>query len=446
MAAIYGTALFATFSFLFLVRLVASHGLLYNPPQRGVTNGNQYCPVPRFDKQATIDYSAHFPAGSKSQALGAGLHSQMKAAGRRGWTLYEPLKRNFRFRAGVCGDLLWGREHLRGGKYYNGGKIFKTYRQGQVVSFDVAVTTHHNGFFVFYMCDVGKCGGEIGAKCFRRGHCHLLRRAWDRRCESRRDRGCAPIDPKYPWRWYLPCPSGKTDLYGGGKMLYQLPKNLHCEHCVLQWYWASANTCNPPGLVKYFKGNRAPNWGKCKGQGDAVGGWRRWETPCGGRRFTEEYYQCADVKILPTWQKPRKPKKAPKTKAPKKQPKRTKPKTPKKSPRQKHPVWWGRNRGPLVRIVLLGDGKPIYNMYHGSTYVINVKRYKRITFQAAAFRKVRGGVGFYFNGRRWWTERSWPYVFGGRTGVWHRPWYNRQFELAAVAELNWLVVKLTLTN
>lgn len=97
--------------------------MLSPPPQRGCTNGNQYVKIPIYDRKATIDYSAHFPAGNKALFEGAGLYSQMRAAVRRGWVPYEPWKRYFRWRAGVCGDTTWVREHLRGGKYYNGGRI-----------------------------------------------------------------------------------------------------------------------------------------------------------------------------------------------------------------------------------------------------------------------------------------------------------------------------------
>ncbi len=127
-----------------------------------------------------------------------------------------------------------------------------------MISLNVAATTHRNGFYEFYVCDVAKCGGEISEKCFKQGHCIRLERAWDRSCESRHDRRCALIDPDYPSRWYLPCPSGKVDLYGGRKMLYKLPKDLQCKHCVVQWYWATANACDPPGLQDYFTSNRAP--------------------------------------------------------------------------------------------------------------------------------------------------------------------------------------------
>ena len=85
-------------------------------------------------------------------------------------------------------------------------------------------------------------------------------------------------------------------------MLFQLPRDFKCEHCVLQWYWTSANTCNPPGVVEYFEGPNGPkHWGKCLGQGGAIGGFTKVQKSCGAdtdmKRFPEEYYQCADVRI-----------------------------------------------------------------------------------------------------------------------------------------------------
>lgn len=392
--------------------LASSHGFMGIPPQRGCTNGNQYAKwLPKYDVRATIDYGAHFPAGDKSIRKGSGGRSQQKAAGRQGWTPYTPASRNFRPRAGVCGDTLWGRDHLRGGRFYNGGRIHKTYVQGGTIEFTVAVTEHHNGYFAFWVCDIAKCGGEISWKCFQRGHCYKLNRAWDQRCESRADHMCAPTDPKNPHRWYLPCPKAPTTVYGGGgRMRYHLPKHLSCKHCVIQWYWASANSCNPPGLIEFFTSKRSPWWGKCRGQGDAVGGWRRWPARCGGRRFSEEYLQCADIRINPSWTKP-----------------------PAKKPPPKKPT--GAN--PFMKVVIIGDMKNRRDIYNGQNVVFNAKPYKHITFLAVTKWKV-DGVSFEFNGKHWWYEQGRPYVFGGKKGgwfvPWKQPWYNVKFSLAVVAQ------------
>lgn len=286
---------------------VYAHGSMIWPPQRGITNGFKFAKVRSHDPGAQSDWFAHFPAGDKSTAPGAATRSQRQAAGPAGWTPYNPFDPHFKWRANVCGDLNWKYDHMRGGKYYNGGKIHATYTQGSAISVDMAIVAHHNGYIEMYVCDVAKCGGEISKKCFQQGSCHKLRRTWEQSCESRNDWKCAPIDPKHPSRWYLPCgksgtPGNGVDIFGHGKIKFQLPSDLVCEHCVVQWYWVGANDCNPPGLTEYFKSDRHPFWGDCPGQGEARGGWRRWENPCGGHRFPEEYYTCADIRINSKWQ------------------------------------------------------------------------------------------------------------------------------------------------
>lgn len=416
-----------------LLGLVSSHGLMWNPPQRGATHGNNpYAPIPRYNPKASVDFWAHFPAGFKNGGRGGGLASQKQAAGKGGWTPYNPNLWNFQPRAGVCGDTLWGphkNDHLRGGKYYNGGLIHKTFKQGSVISIDVAVTEHHNGYFAFWLCDVKKCGGEISWDCFKQGHCYRLQRAYDPKCENRYNRNCAPIDPKNRHRWYVPCRgqgwhNRKKVMYGGGHMLYQLPKGLTCQHCVLQWYWTSANSCNPPGTREFFTGPRSPFWGKCIGQGGAIGGWRRHSGLCGGWNFAEEYLQCADIRITPGWQQSPKP---PAHKPP-----------PNRIP--------GRNN-PFLKIVIYGDQKPRWDVYNGDNVVFNAKPYKQITFVAVTKWQVYG-VGFRFNGKNFWYARKRPYTFRGRRGnwlnSWPNPWYNTRFSLAVVAPKGRIQAHITL--
>ncbi len=283
---------------------VFGHGAMTWPPQRGITNGFNFAHVNVKDDGAQSDWYAHFPAGDKGTSPGAAMRSQRNAAGPEGWKPYDPFNHAFKWRAGVCGDTLWGNDHLRGGKYYNGGKIHATYDEGGHISVDLAIVAHHNGYMELFVCDVARCAGEISQDCFRHGACHRLNRVWDESCESRNDWKCAPIDPNYPSRWYLPCgksgtPGNGVDIYGHGKIKYQLPAGLTCEHCVVQWYWVAANDCNPPGVVDFYKSDRAPHWGDCPGQGEAKGGWRRWETMCDGPKMPEEYFQCADIRINP---------------------------------------------------------------------------------------------------------------------------------------------------
>lgn len=177
-----------------------------------------------------------------------------------------------------------------------------TYNQGDIVDLEVNIVAHHNGYFEFYVCNVDVCGKDISTYCFRRGHCEQLMRA-PSFCDSGDNEDCGPIDSLHRGRWYLPCglfPKGQS-LYGGvekGTMKFQLPLNLHCDHCVIQWYWTAANTCNPPGVVHYFEGPDGPRWPLCRGQGGAVGGYTSKQRECGGDNFPEEYWQCSDIRII----------------------------------------------------------------------------------------------------------------------------------------------------
>lgn len=200
---------------------------------------------------------------------------------------------------------------MKSGVYYYNGKIVATYKQGGMLNVEVGINAHHNGYIEMHICDVNKCpGGEISEKCFQMGFCYKLDRAWVKECQTGYSKRCAPIDRNYPGRWYLPCygyrdRSGVIARYGmDGTMMFKLPEHLQCRHCVLHWYWTSANTCNPPGVLEYFDGpDRPRGWGNCPGQGGARGGVARNQRPCGGGyrgKIPEEYMSCADVTILPS--------------------------------------------------------------------------------------------------------------------------------------------------
>ncbi|CAN8062580.1 unnamed protein product [Agarophyton chilense] len=251
------------------------------------------------DERAPKDYWLHFPAGDKASSPGSALRSQAYAAGPRGWTPYNPYNPSFNWRAGVCGDSLHGpQHHLRGGQFYHGARITASYTEGSVLGVGMSIVTHHNGYVEMHVCDVAKCGGEISRQCFLKGACVQLKRAYHPECQSGKSPHCGPIDRRYPGRWYLPCRSGaRWDDYRPYYATFRLPKHFNCKHCVLQWYWVTGNTCNPPGVLDYFDGQDRPNWGTCPGQGSARGGVSRNKPPCGGYHFPEEYIQCADIKI-----------------------------------------------------------------------------------------------------------------------------------------------------
>eukprot|EP00737_Agarophyton_chilense_P003694 gb/GEZJ01004393.1/.p1 GENE.gb/GEZJ01004393.1/~~gb/GEZJ01004393.1/.p1 ORF type:complete len:425 (+),score=29.04 gb/GEZJ01004393.1/:1004-2278(+) len=277
---------------------VNAHGFMSDPRQRGALNIRNHITQP-IDVDAPIDYECHFPAGDKSTTPGSGFKSVKNAAGHN-WTPYEPLSPFYKWRSGVCGDNLYGaQDHLRGGKYYWDAKRVRTYEQGSIVFFESEIITHHNGYYEFYICDIDKCGDDISPRCFREGHCTRLIRAKGP-CDSGDHPDCGPIDRNNPGRWYLPCVHKEPAMVGGvsRSMAYVLPPWVVCDHCVIQWYWTAANTCNPPGVAEYFTGPDAPRWRPCRGQGGAIGGWAGSKGTCGGADFPEEYWQCSDVRIV----------------------------------------------------------------------------------------------------------------------------------------------------
>lgn len=277
------------------------------PPQRGSLGISRFVPVGIDKTNATQrDYWAHFPAGNKSDVPGSGQRSQIAEAGPKGWTPFEPFQPNFHWRAGVCGDQKgYPQHHKRGGIYYNGGLRGATYIQGGIVKVALSIIAHHNGYIRLSVCDIKKCGGDINESCFRKGFCRPLERAKNSECDGGMSKRCGPIDRNHRERWYLPCstvPDNREgwEIYGPETILFRLPTDLVCDHCVIQWFWTSANSCNPPGIEEYFEGPDGPrNWGSCPGQGGAIGGRTTVQKPCRFDDFPEEYLQCADVRIKP---------------------------------------------------------------------------------------------------------------------------------------------------
>lgn len=236
-------------------------------------------------------------------ANGGGKGGVMKAANGK-WFPYEPTNPKLAFRRdhGMCGDAISAptpRNHEFGGKWgYPKSPIVAHYKTGQTVEFVVDVTTNHNGWFDFFICDVTKCGGDINEKCFKNGHCHTLMREKTAVCESQKSMECAPVDEKYPGRWYLPCrKKGFEHFMGGPYMRYKLPKGFSSKHAVIQFYWVTANSCNPPGHLDYFKRYPMKAWGNCIGDGGALGGRNTMLAECGPGGFPEEFWGCADVSV-----------------------------------------------------------------------------------------------------------------------------------------------------
>merc|ERR1712151_320713 len=112
-------------------------------------------------------------------------------------------------------------------------------------------------------------------------------------CRVNDDRGdCQPVDTRHPERWYLPPGTGTY------KMKYEIPEDLRCSSCTLQWQWFTANTCLPGADTGCY-------WADFAAQGWNQGAWCG--TFCGQCDSTmhrcasgagEEFRNCADIAIV----------------------------------------------------------------------------------------------------------------------------------------------------
>lgn len=458
-----------------LIATTHAHGSMTSPPARGITASYKFWPIPVFAKDDVIDWYSHFPAGNKGTTPGDGKRSQEKAAGPKGWVPYEPTTPGYRFRSGPCGDELSQRpgDHVRGGKYYNDGKVHKVYTEGNVISFDVVVTAHHNGFMEFRVCDAVKCGGDITNECLRdKTKCITLERAVDASCESRTDKLCGPIDLANPTRWYLPCERGDISFYGDGKIKYKLPEGFSCDHCVVQWYWATANGCNPPGVTDYFTGEDGPQWGNCKGEGGAIGGYRRWPALCGGEDFSEEYYQCGDItinskggsaapavaldEVQPVVTASSASVMSTSTPAPSVSPQAAPVSLPVPvatpqvaftppastsvvdtgAPTISEPSTMATGSiYPVEKVELWADGEPRLEVTGSQRVEFDMSMWKYMTFETKISIDSVDTVMYYINDRLMWTDKNKPYVFNGNSGTRYNYWWNATYN-------EWVKVKI----
>ncbi|KAK2176358.1 hypothetical protein NP493_667g01018 [Ridgeia piscesae] len=148
-------------------------------------------------------------------------------------------------KCGVCGDPYDGnRKHEAGGEYAK-GIIVRNYKKGSVITVRTIVTANHFGYFEFRLCPVNNKRKRATQSCLDK---HLLK-----------------VVNGNGTRHYV-----KTRRVGEYVSKVQLPRNLECSQCMLQW--------------KYHAGN---SWGN-----DFVTG-----KGCIGCGPQEEFYACADVKI-----------------------------------------------------------------------------------------------------------------------------------------------------
>lgn len=284
---------------------VDAHGMMCTPRQRAAYISSKCGSDLDVVQSPVIDYCAHCLNGGTVAVTSSNLPPQ-------GFRVYDPIG-DFDLsatRAGLCGDPKGQNHHMLGGDFmpssYGTVPMVAHYKTGAHVDFVAEIDTNHNGYFEFFLCDLDACkSSDIADKCFKNGHCYRLDRVPHPDCQDptrNTHYECGPIDIKYPSRWYLPCRNtGHVGIHivGGpsGTMRFQLPAGVSCKHCVIQWYWATANSCAPRGLLDYMARENNPFGTTCESDGGGVGTYRPGMSECTGTAIPEEFWSCADVQI-----------------------------------------------------------------------------------------------------------------------------------------------------
>jgi hypothetical protein len=251
-------------------------------------DGHGYLMVPRSRNKFANDRGVGGQYDYCPNCKNAGGLANVKANDVLGgvWARNFPETEKSLARHGLCGDNAGQAELLVGGKFYGnpaGGNVQATYTSGQSIDINIIITAHHMGWFQFYLCDKGD---ELSQTCLNK---YMLQR-------DQNDPSISPYDPKFPGRYYM-----IPTCYGEAKsmnqtMRYKLPAGLACEHCVLQWYWVTANSCHGGG----YSGVNFPTApAACSGDGGSTGWYPRANSACVDNPsiYPEEFWNCADIRI-----------------------------------------------------------------------------------------------------------------------------------------------------
>jgi len=177
--------------------------------------------------------------------------------------------------------------------------IQATYTEGDIITVEVVVTTHHKGHFVFSACPTIAITSGLDNKaptqeCFDQ---HKLTLVEDELYNANLDRRFPErvyIAPASRLEWSNPGPDIQPVNGAPYKFKLQLPEGLYGEVVLLQWYYLTANSCKHVGYDTY---EWPEEWG------DDVKLYKRLpdceSVPEDGNGVPEQFWNCAEVKINP---------------------------------------------------------------------------------------------------------------------------------------------------
>ncbi|KAL4528566.1 hypothetical protein Ndes2437A_g03128 [Nannochloris sp. 'desiccata'] len=176
---------------------------------------------------------------------------------------------------GICGDRAAGPlDHEAGGKFAT-GEIAATYKQGSAIQLAAAMATYHKGLIEYRICRY-QAGSPRSERAALTNECleqHVLKQA---------------SSSQAPGSRYYFLGNASDAGYDPPRLFYhnfQLPQGLVCDgnkwKCVLQMHYITGNTCNDPAIPDEYKLSYLATCGE------------------DGNQWPEEFWNCADVAILP---------------------------------------------------------------------------------------------------------------------------------------------------
>lgn len=152
-----------------------------------------------------------------------------------------------------------------------------TYTEGQEIVIEVVITANHAGHFDVFVCPDGDTSTQ---ECFLD---HPLTFVEDMLHGG-------PVDDHYPSRAYI-SPNAKFF-----KLKYRLPEGIQGDQAMLQWRYVTANSCTPPGYDREELGLGTRGWLPYNG-GECA--WPPNSTGEPGPSSGEQFWNCAEISILP---------------------------------------------------------------------------------------------------------------------------------------------------
>eukprot|EP01113_Clastostelium_recurvatum_P009125 TRINITY_DN1435_c0_g1_i2.p1 TRINITY_DN1435_c0_g1~~TRINITY_DN1435_c0_g1_i2.p1 ORF type:complete len:434 (+),score=80.89 TRINITY_DN1435_c0_g1_i2:58-1359(+) len=215
---------------LYFISSCAGHGYLSRPPARNfmgeaISNGaSTRCPYGAGNCGPTP------PNNYDKMSLAAGGPGRTYATCSYGSAGCVP-------RAGMCGDAFGAtQDHYDTGKYAS-GLVGGVYAPGSTVYLTMQITAHHYGFHQFVLYDVDDTQAWNTGVNTNTVPSYLLNVTNPDLAQTK----CSfhTVNPRTDWCMSGGPQNGNSQTF---YMEFDLPKDVVCKKCVLQWHWTTGNS------------------------------------------------------------------------------------------------------------------------------------------------------------------------------------------------------------